>query len=42
MEAGEGGYGARFCSQGTELCELYECRGTEFFYVLVNYPGAQS
>jgi hypothetical protein len=24
----QGGYGMRFCNQGTKLIELYECRGT--------------
>jgi hypothetical protein len=26
----QGGYGMRFCSQGTEFCGLYERRGTSF------------
>ena len=29
IEAGEGGYGACFCSQAENLIEYYECRGTK-------------
>jgi hypothetical protein len=30
----QGGYGARFCSPGTNLIEHYACRGTE---LIANY-----